>query len=70
MNPSDPRALLDRHRARLLARWRERLRALPPSSALATPEVLGPLMAPALARVREETGRKPPPLAVPADTAA
>ncbi len=60
MNPGDPRVLLDRHRARVLGRWRERLRALPPSSALAAPELLGPLMAPALARVREEAGRGGP----------
>ena len=60
MNPGAPRILLDRHRARLLGRWRVRLRALPPSSALATPEVLGPLMAPALARVREEACRRLP----------
>jgi hypothetical protein len=54
MNPGDPRPLLDRHAARVLTRWRERLRALPPSSALAHPDLLGPLMAPALARVRQE----------------
>ena len=57
MNPGILRALLDRHRARLLGRWREGLRALPPSSALAAPDLLLPLMAPALARVREEAGR-------------
>lgn len=55
MNPGDPRPLLDRHAARILARWREQLRALPPSSALAAPELLNPLMAPALARVRHES---------------
>jgi hypothetical protein len=54
MNPGDPRPLLDRHAARVLTRWRERLRALPPSSALAHPDLLAPLMAPALARVRHE----------------
>jgi hypothetical protein len=54
MNSGDPRPLLDRHAARVLTRWRERLRALPPSSALAHPDLLGPLMAPALARVRQE----------------
>lgn len=54
MTTSDPRTLLDRHAARILARWREQLRALPPSSALATPELLTPLMAPALARLRHE----------------
>ena len=54
MNHADPRFLLDRHAARVLARWRERLRALPPSSALANPDLLAPLMAPALARVRQE----------------
>ena len=59
MNPRGPRALLDRHRARLLGRWRECLRALPPSSALAEPEFLIALMAPTLARVREEAGRTP-----------
>ena len=57
MNPGDPRPLLDRHAARVLTRWRERLRALPPSSALAHPDLLGPLMAPALARVRQEAAR-------------
>ena len=57
MNPGDPRPLLDRHAARVLTRWRERLRALPPSSALAHPDLLAPLMAPALARVRQETTR-------------
>ena len=55
MNLGDPRTLLDRHAARILTRWREQLRALPPSSALAAPEVLAPLMAPALARVRHES---------------
>jgi hypothetical protein len=55
MNPGDPRPLIDRHAARILTRWREQLRSLPPSSALATPELLGPLMAPALARVRHES---------------
>ena len=55
MNLGDPRPLLDRHAARILTRWREQLRALPPSSALAAPEVLAPLMAPALARVRHES---------------
>lgn len=54
MNHADPRFLIDRHAARVLARWRERLRALPPSSALANPDLLAPLMAPALARVRQE----------------
>lgn len=54
MNPGDPRPLLDRHAARILTLWREHLRALPPSSALAAPEMLAPLMAPALARVRFE----------------
>ncbi len=54
MNPGDPRPLLDRHAARILARWREQLRALPPSSALAAPELLAPMMAPAIARVRHE----------------
>jgi hypothetical protein len=57
MNPGDPRPLLDRHAARILARWREQLRALPPSSALAAPELLAPLMAPAIARVRLEAAR-------------
>ena len=57
MNPGDPRPMLDRHAARLLTRWRERLRALPPSSALAHPDLLGPLMAPALARVRQEAAQ-------------
>ena len=57
MNPADPRALLDRHAARVLTRWRERLRALPPSSALAHPDLLAPLMAPALARVRQEAAQ-------------
>lgn len=57
MNPGDPRPLLDRHAARVLTRWRERLRALPPSSALAHPDLLGPLMAPALARVRQEAAQ-------------
>ena len=57
MNPGDPRTLFDRHAARILARWREQLRALPPSSALAAPELLTPLMAPALARVRHESVR-------------
>lgn len=57
MNPGDPRPLLDRHAARVLTRWRERLRALPPSSALAHPDLLGPLMAPALARVRQESAQ-------------
>lgn len=57
MNPGDPRPLLDRHAARVLTRWRERLRALPPSSALAHPDMLGPLMAPALARVRQEAAQ-------------
>lgn len=60
MNPGDPRPLLDRHAARILARWREQLRALPPSSALAAPELLAPLMAPALTRVRQETTRVEP----------
>jgi hypothetical protein len=55
MNPGDPRPLLDRHAARILARWREQLRALPPSSALAAPELLVSLMAPAIARVRHES---------------
>ncbi|MCX6938610.1 MAG: hypothetical protein NTU80_12090 [Verrucomicrobia bacterium] len=55
MNLGDPRPLLDRHAARILTRWREQLRALPPSSALAAPELLAPLMAPALARVRHES---------------
>lgn len=59
MNPGDPRPLLDRHAARVLTRWRERLRALPPSSALAHPDLLGPLMAPALARVRQEALQPP-----------
>ena len=59
MNPGDPRPLLDRHAARVLTRWRERLRALPPSSALAHPDLLGPLMAPALARVRQEASQPP-----------
>ncbi len=59
MNPGDPRPLLDRHAARVLTRWRERLRALPPSSALAHPDLLGPLMAPALARVRQEAAQAP-----------
>ena len=54
MNPGDPRPLLDRHAARILARWREQLRSLPPSSALAAPELLAPLMAPAIAQVRFE----------------
>lgn len=67
MNHADPRFLLDRHAARVLARWRERLRALPPSSALANPDLLAPLMAPALARVRQEaTG---PQADTPADPA-
>lgn len=57
MNAFDPRSLLDRHAARILARWRDQLRALPPSSALAAPELLAPLMAPALARVRLESAR-------------
>lgn len=57
MTPGDPRPLLDRHAARVLTRWRERLRALPPSSALAHPDLLGPLMAPALARVRQEAAQ-------------
>ena len=57
MNPGDPRPLLDRHAARVLTRWRERLRSLPPSSALAHPDLLGPLMAPALARVRQEAAQ-------------
>lgn len=57
MNPGDPRPLLDRHAARILARWREQLRALPPSSALAAPELLTPMMAPAIARVRNEAAR-------------
>ncbi len=61
MNPGDPRPLIDRHAARILTRWREQLRSLPPSSALATPEVLGPLMAPALARVRHECVQPAPP---------
>lgn len=60
MNPGDPRPLLDRHAARVLTRWRERLRALPPSSALAHPDLLGPLMAPALARVRQEAAQPGP----------
>lgn len=60
MNPGDPRPLLDRHAARVLTRWRERLRALPPSSALAHPDLLGPLMAPALARVRQEAAQPAP----------
>ncbi len=59
MNPGDPRPLLDRHAARVLTRWRERLRALPPSSALAHPDLLGPMMAPALARVRQEAVQAP-----------
>lgn len=54
MNPGDPRPLLDRHAPRILARWREQLRSLPPSSALAAPELLISLMAPAIARVRHE----------------
>ncbi len=67
MNHADPRFLLDRHAARVLARWRERLRALPPSSALANPDLLTPLMAPALARVRQEaTDTRGAPLAEPA----
>lgn len=57
MNPGDPRPLLDRHAARILARWREQLRSLPPSSALAAPELLAPMMAPAIARVRHEATR-------------
>jgi hypothetical protein len=57
MNPGDPRPLLDRHAARILARWREQLRALPPSSALAAPELLTPMMAPTIARVRHEASR-------------
>lgn len=57
MNPGDPRPLLDRHAARILSRWREQLRALPPSSALAAPELLAPMMAPAIARVRNEAAR-------------
>lgn len=57
MNPADPRPLLDRHAARVLTRWRERLRALPPSSGLAHPDLLGPMMAPALARVRQEASQ-------------
>ncbi len=55
MNPGDPRSLFDRHAPRILARWREQLRAMPPSSALATPELLTPLMASALALVRQES---------------
>ena len=58
MNPGDPRTLFDRHASRILTRWREHLRALPPSSALAGPEMLAPLMAPALARVRQEATRE------------
>ncbi len=58
MNPGDPRTLFDRHASRILARWRDHLRALPPSSALAAPELLAPLMAPALARVRQEATRE------------
>lgn len=60
MTPGDPRPLLDRHAARILTRWREQLRSLPPSSALATPELLTPLMAPALARVRHESVQNVP----------
>jgi len=60
MNPGDPRPLLDRHAARVLTHWRERLRALPPSSALAHPDLLGPMMASALARVRRETVQPAP----------
>jgi hypothetical protein len=52
MNAADPRHLLDRHAGRVFTRWRERLRALPPSSALAQPELLIPLMSSAFARVR------------------
>lgn len=68
MNHADPRFLLDRHAARVLARWRERLRALPPSSALANPDLLAPLMAPALARVRQEAAGAP--VGSPADLVA
>ena len=58
MHPGDPRPLFDRHASRILARWRDHLRALPPSSALAAPELLAPLMAPALAKVRQEAARE------------
>lgn len=54
MAPGDPRSLLNRHATRIFARWRELLRALPPSSALADPDLLAPQMAPALARVKHE----------------
>ncbi len=69
MTSADPRTLLDRHAARILARWREQLRALPPSSALAAPELLTPLMAPALARLRHEAAASAQP-ALPAPGAS
>lgn len=59
MAPGDPRRLLNRHASRIFARWRELLRALPPSSALADPDLLAPQMAPALARVKYEAGLAP-----------
>lgn len=59
MLSGDPRLLFNRHSSRILARWRELLRALPPSSALADPELLSPLMVPALARIKHEMSVSP-----------
>lgn len=54
MEHGDPRRLFNRHASRIFARWRELLRALPPSSALADPDLLAPQMVPAMARVKHE----------------
>ncbi|MBC8009088.1 MAG: hypothetical protein H7067_03210 [Burkholderiales bacterium] len=59
MLSGDPRLLFNRHSSRILGRWRELLRALPPSSALADPELLTPQMVPALARIKHEMSVSP-----------